>query len=96
MNPIDIRDLALNLDDLIAGLDSHRTRDPLLVTRDGTPEAVIIRYRAYAPRLHHFTQTTGGDLICRLCEPVKVVVSCAADLGVATEAANAHWRDTHR
>ncbi|MFJ5070207.1 hypothetical protein ACIQC7_27740 [Kitasatospora sp. NPDC088556] len=96
MNPIDIRDLALNLNDLIAGLDSHRTRGPLLVTRNGEPEAVIIRHKAYAPRLHHFTQTTGGDLVCRLCSPAKVIVSCAADLGAAVEAANTHWRETHR
>jgi hypothetical protein len=96
MNPIDIRDLALNLSDLLAGLDSHRTRGPLLVTRDGEPEAVIIRHRAYAPRLHHFDITPDNRLLCLLCPPESGAFGRPLQhLGEAIEWANAHWRDTH-
>ncbi len=100
MNPIDIRDLAAKLADLrdnIAslGLDSHLTRGPLLVTRDGQPEAVIIRHKAYAPRLHHFGTDHGG-IVCNHCEPPTRIPCDTSSLAVAIEAANRHWHDTHR
>jgi hypothetical protein len=97
MNPIDIRDLALSLSDLLAGLDSHLTRGPLLVTRDDEPEAVIIRHRAYAPRLHHFDITPDNRLLCLLCPPETGTFGRPLQhLGEAIEWANAHWCDTHR
>ncbi|MFD7416825.1 hypothetical protein [Kitasatospora purpeofusca] len=97
MNPIDIRDLALDLDHLLAGLDSHQTRGPLLVTRDGEPEAVIIRHQAYAPRLHHFDITPQNRLRCLLCPPGSGEFGAPLQhLGEAVSWANAHWRETHR
>jgi len=107
MNPIDIRDLALNLSDLIAGLDSYRTRGPLLVTRDGEPEAVIIRYKAYAPKLDSFYVADTGDgddkvnLVCSLCPADDAVVATwrsidCHGLGSITTLANTHWRENHR
>lgn len=97
MNPIDIRDLASNLDELLAGLDSHKTRGPLLVTRDGQPEAVIIRHKAYAPRLHHFDITPQNRLHCLLCPPETAMFGRPLQhLGEAVEWANEHWRTNHR
>jgi hypothetical protein len=94
VNPVDIRELALNLNDLIAGLADHRTRGPLLVTRDGEPEAVIIRHRVYAPRLHHFDITPQGRL---LCPPETGAFGAPLQhLGEAIEWANTHWRENHR
>jgi hypothetical protein len=95
MNPIDIRDLALNLSDTIAGLDSHRTRGPLLVTRDGQPEAVIIRHQAYAPRLHDFSVGQGG-IRCHHCSPSEHIICDTSSLSIAVEAANRHWREQHQ
>ena len=99
MKPIDVHELALNLSDIIGGLDSHRTRGPLLVTRDGQPEAVIIRNEAYAPRLHDFA-FVGGGILCHRCPdgpfgPGRIPCDTSS-LGVALKAANQHWRDTHR
>ncbi|MFB7672900.1 hypothetical protein ACFC26_15980 [Kitasatospora purpeofusca] len=97
MNPIDIHDLARDLDHLLAGLDSHQTRGPLLVTRDGEPEAVIIRHKAYAPRLHHFDITPQNELRCLLCPPATGTFGPPLQhLGEAVTWANAHWRETHR
>lgn len=95
MNPIDIRDLALNVGSIIGGLDDHTTRGPLLVTRDGVPEAVIIRHKAYAPRLHDFAVDLGG-IWCRHCAPAERITCDTTSLGVAVEAANQHWREQHR
>lgn len=95
MNPIDIRGLALNLSDIIGGLDSHRTRGPLLVTRDGQPEAVIIRHKAYAPRLHDFAVDRGG-IRCHHCDPAERILCDTSSLGIAVEAANRHWREQHQ
>jgi hypothetical protein len=96
VNPIDIRDLASNLDSLIGGLDDHTTRGPLLVTRDGEPEAVIIRHKAYAPRLHHFEVLPNGKIACGICPNMTILVERPNHLGAAVEAANAHWREQHR
>lgn len=97
MNPIDIKWFAANADDLIAGLESHRTRGPILVTRDGEPEAVIIRHRAWAPRLHHFEFTGQGRMACLLCFGTDAPWSAPVGdhLGIAVERANAHWREKH-
>lgn len=107
MNPIDIRDLALNLDELLGTTGPGRPRFPLLVTRDGQPEAVIIRHQAYAPRLDDFYVADTGDgddhvnLVCSLCPADQAVVTTwhSTDdrgLGSITNTANQHWRDTHR
>lgn len=95
MNPIDIRELAADCDRLIGGLPDHTTRGPLLVTRDGEPEAVIIRHAAYAPRLHDFAIVQGG-ILCWRC-PMPETIHCdTSSLGVVLDAANLHWRETHR
>lgn len=96
MNPIDIWDLAVNLDDLLTAEGPGRPRFPLLVTRDGDPIAVIIRHEAYAPRLQDFTQTPLGDLMCHRCEPPQAIAHYPEDLAVAHRTANEHWRDTHQ
>lgn len=95
MKPIDVHELALNLSDIIGGLDSHSTRGPLLVTRDGQPEAIIIRHRSYAPRLHDFAVVPGG-IVCRHCNPPTRIGCDVTSLGCVNEAANGHWRDTHQ
>lgn len=95
MNPIDIKDLAADADRIIGGLPDHSTRGPVLVTRDGEPEAVIIRHRAYAPRLHDF-EPYGGGVVCRHCSPVSRVLCDVTSLGSMVEAANRHWREAHR
>ena len=95
MNPIDIRDLSLHLDGLIAGMNTHMTRGPLCVTRNGDLEAVIIRGWSYAPKLHHFNSLPDGDLLCSQCG-ATVVNPNPYNLATALEVANEHWRTTHR
>lgn len=95
MNPIDINDLAADCDRIIGGLPDHTTRGPIQVTRNGEPEAIIIRYQAYAPRLHDFSFDPGG-IHCHHCEPAARILCDSSSLGVAIEAANRHWRETHR
>jgi hypothetical protein len=107
VNPIDIRDLALNLDGLLTADGPGRPRFPLLVTSDGDPIAVIIRHKAYAPRLDDFYVADTGDgddrvnLVCSLCAADQAVVTTWRSiddrgLGSITKTANEHWRDTHQ
>lgn len=107
MNPIDIKDLAADAGRIIGGLPDHTIRGPILVTRDGEPEAVIIRHSAYAPRLDTFYVADTGDgddrvnLVCSDCPAEDAVVTSWASLdcrglGSVMDAANAHWRETHR
>lgn len=97
MNPIDIGDLAADCDRIIGGLPDHTTRGPIQVTRNGVPEAIIIRAQAYAPRLHHFDINEQGRLCCLLCPPgIRDFGRPLQHLGEAVEWANEHWRDHHR
>lgn len=95
MNPIDIQELAANLTDTIDGLDTHRIRGPLLVTRDAQPIAVIIRAEVYAPRLHDFATERGG-IVCHHCDTPQHITCDTTSLGIMHTAANKHWRDTHQ
>lgn len=97
MNTMDIGVLAADCDKIIGGLPDHTTRGPIYVTRDGEPEAVIIRHKAYAPRLHHFDITTQNKLRCLLCPPGTGDFGRPLQhLGEAIEWANEHWRENHR
>jgi hypothetical protein len=96
VNPIDINDLAADADAIISGLPDHRTRGPILVTRDGQPEAVIIRYSAYAPRLHHFDYA-GSRVVCVPCSGTDRPWDApqGEHVGETVERCNKHWRETH-
>lgn len=98
MNPIDIKALAADADRIIGGLPNHTTRGPILVTRDGQPEAVIIRHQAYAPRLHHFDFIVPGRMTCLLCLGTDTPWDAPVGdhLGEAVDRANRHWRDVHQ
>jgi hypothetical protein len=97
VNPMDISELAADADNIIGGLPSHRTRGPIMVTRNGEPEAYIIRAQAWAPKLHHF-DFNQGRIICTLCYGTegKWGAPTGDHLGEALERANKHWRDTHQ
>ena len=105
MNPIDINDLARDPDAFLAKL--HSRPYPMLVTRDGEPEAVIIRHTVYAPRLDEFYIADTGDgddkvnLVCSQCPADDAVVATwlsldCRGLGDITTTANKHWRENHR
>ena len=96
MNPIDIRDFALNVSDTISRLAAWTLRGPLLITRDGQPEAVIIRHQAWAPKLQDFDITRDGDVRCKLCPVPDIIVAGPTGLGAALDAANRHWNAIHR
>jgi hypothetical protein len=91
---MDITEFAARADEIIGGLPSHRTRGPVYVSRDGVPEAVVIRASAYAPRLHDFGPY-GGGIICHRCGDYRITCD-ASSLGVMVEAANRHWSEAHR
>jgi hypothetical protein len=92
---MDITEFAARADEIIGGLPSHRTRGPVYVSRDGAPEAVVIRASAYAPRLHDFQPYSGG-IVCHRCGGSGRIVCDTSSLGVMVEAANRHWNEAHR
>lgn len=100
MNRVDIKYFRLNADEIIRDLGDRRISGPLYVHRDGEPEAVIIRAKAWAPKLHDFgfARENGGiaGITCNLCPDSPVIDGWLESLGNAIESANKHWRDTHR
>lgn len=97
MNPIDINDLAADAANIIGGLLDHTTRGPLLVEQNGEPIAVVIRHAAWAPRLHNFSFELGRrSIACHQCTPAAEILTDVTSLENALQAANQHWRETHR
>lgn len=97
MNPMDIAELAADADNIIGGLTTGHTRGPIMVTRNGEPEAYIIRAQAWAPKLHHF-DFHQGSILCTPCYGTDHPwdTPTGDHLGEALERANKHWRDTHQ
>lgn len=98
MRTLDIRELALHVDEYIRRL--HRGGfgpAPILIADGDEPLAVVIRHQVYAPRLKDFEMRQDGDLTCTLCTINRtVIVPNPHNLGSAAEAANRHYRDIHQ
>ena len=96
MSTLDFHDMSATMRHMITGLADRAISGPLYVAKDGQPLAVIIRAQAYAPRLQDFDVRQDGDIQCIHCPGQAIVVANPYNLGVAAEAANQHWNDTHR
>lgn len=107
MNPMEITDLAKDLDGTLSQLADRQFIGPILATRHGEPVAIIIRHEVYAPRLDNFYTADSGDgddmvnLVCSQCPADAAVVATwhsldCQGLGKTLDAANRHWADNHR
>lgn len=95
MNPIDVRDLAMNLGAVLRGLTDRTTRHPLYIVDGDQPIAMVLRPQVYTPTLHLFTTNDDGWLVCGHCSPGAVIGPKPTNLADAHQTANEHYRAVH-
>ena len=100
MSTLDFGDMSATMRHMITGLAERNIPGPLYVAKNGQQIAVIIRSEAYAPRLHLFAIGANNDgtpyICCDQCDGFNWTMESPRNLGAACEAANKHWRETHR
>lgn len=93
---VELKHLGLTIVGTLRDLSTGKLKGPLFVSEDGEPLAVIIRYKAYAPRLDRFGWNEEGWLVCNICPAQTVINGKTRSVLAAVELANHHWNTHHR